>query len=195
MRKIIFAALAMPAMTYAAGAHAATVIVDQSNLGDATREFSNFFSLGQSFTPTATSISFASFQLRASGTAAITVQLYEGAGFSGALLGTSDAVTINTTLAMTQFTFAPITLTPGQLYTLRLSSSTGTFAARATENLYARGDYYNASGVPATAFIDLIFSEGYSSAVPEPASWAMMISGFGLVGAAVRRRKVAMSLA
>jgi hypothetical protein len=29
--------------------------------------------------------------------------------------------------------------------------------------------------------------------VPEPASWAMMIAGFGLVGAAMRRRKVALA--
>jgi hypothetical protein len=27
-----------------------------------------------------------------------------------------------------------------------------------------------------------------AAAVPEPASWAMMISGFGLVGGAMRRR-------
>ena len=31
------------------------------------------------------------------------------------------------------------------------------------------------------------------AAVPEPASWAMMIGGFGLVGAATRRRKLAAS--
>jgi hypothetical protein len=29
--------------------------------------------------------------------------------------------------------------------------------------------------------------------VPEPATWAMMIAGFGLVGAAMRRRKVALA--
>ena len=34
-----------------------------------------------------------------------------------------------------------------------------------------------------------------TAAVPEPASWAMMISGFGLVGAAMRRRKGAVSVA
>lgn len=33
------------------------------------------------------------------------------------------------------------------------------------------------------------------SAVPEPATWAMMIAGFGLVGSAMRRRKIAMSFA
>ena len=31
--------------------------------------------------------------------------------------------------------------------------------------------------------------------VPEPASWTLMIAGFGLVGATLRRRKVAVSLA
>lgn len=33
----------------------------------------------------------------------------------------------------------------------------------------------------------------YSGAVPEPASWAMMIAGFGLTGAAMRRRRVAVA--
>jgi hypothetical protein len=30
---------------------------------------------------------------------------------------------------------------------------------------------------------------GIPSGVPEPASWAMLIGGFGLTGAAMRRRK------
>ncbi|WP_253717023.1 PEPxxWA-CTERM sorting domain-containing protein [Sphingomonas sp. AP4-R1] len=38
------------------------------------------------------------------------------------------------------------------------------------------------------------FNEG-ASAVPEPASWAMMIGGFGLVGAAMRRRRVSVRFA
>lgn len=33
------------------------------------------------------------------------------------------------------------------------------------------------------------------SAVPEPATWAMMIAGFGLVGSALRRRKTAVAFA
>jgi hypothetical protein len=33
------------------------------------------------------------------------------------------------------------------------------------------------------------FKIGVSSAIPEPANWAMMIAGFGLVGAAMRRRR------
>jgi hypothetical protein len=37
------------------------------------------------------------------------------------------------------------------------------------------------------------FSVG--AAVPEPATWAMMITGFGLAGAAIRRRRTAFSVA
>ena len=33
------------------------------------------------------------------------------------------------------------------------------------------------------------------SAVPEPASWAMMIAGFGLAGAALRRRGTIVAIA
>lgn len=38
----------------------------------------------------------------------------------------------------------------------------------------------------------LTFTEG-SGAVPEPQSWAMLIAGFGLVGAAMRRRSAAVA--
>lgn len=34
------------------------------------------------------------------------------------------------------------------------------------------------------------FTVNVSGAVPEPASWALMIAGFGLTGAAMRRRRV-----
>ena len=33
-----------------------------------------------------------------------------------------------------------------------------------------------------------------AGAVPEPATWAMMLMGFGLVGGAMRRRKVSTSV-
>jgi PEP-CTERM motif len=39
-----------------------------------------------------------------------------------------------------------------------------------------------------------IGSEGSIAAVPEPASWALMIAGFGLVGSAMRRRKPSVSV-
>ncbi|MDO9430985.1 MAG: PEPxxWA-CTERM sorting domain-containing protein [Phenylobacterium sp.] len=35
-----------------------------------------------------------------------------------------------------------------------------------------------------------LLSESVTSAVPEPATWAMMITGFGLAGTAIRRRRM-----
>lgn len=40
-----------------------------------------------------------------------------------------------------------------------------------------------------------LFDREFNSAVPEPASWAMMIMGFGLTGAFARRRRAALSVA
>ena len=42
---------------------------------------------------------------------------------------------------------------------------------------------------------DLLILARFTSAVPEPATWLMMIMGFGLVGVASRRRKQVSSLA
>jgi len=52
---------------------------------------------------------------------------------------------------------------------------------------------FNAAGIAAInaagdAGGPFTFGGSISTAVPEPGSWAMMIAGFGLVGAAVRRR-------
>jgi len=46
----------------------------------------------------------------------------------------------------------------------------------------------------ATDLSDL-FKPGAIGGVPEPASWALMLGGFGLVGGAIRRRKVALTFA
>ncbi|HEY9234280.1 MAG TPA: PEPxxWA-CTERM sorting domain-containing protein, partial [Phenylobacterium sp.] len=42
---------------------------------------------------------------------------------------------------------------------------------------------------------DIPFSHVTGGAVPEPATWAMMITGFGLAGAAIRRRRGALAVA
>jgi hypothetical protein len=50
-------------------------------------------------------------------------------------------------------------------------------------NYGAAGGNFNASG-----------SGTFAGAVPEPATWAMMIAGFGLVGAAARRRRMTVAV-
>jgi len=49
----------------------------------------------------------------------------------------------------------------------------------------------NATGyLPRSSGVEVIATTG---AVPEPANWAMLVAGFGLVGAAARRRKAAVA--
>lgn len=38
-----------------------------------------------------------------------------------------------------------------------------------------------------------VFSLGNAGVIPEPATWAMLIAGFGLVGASLRRRRLALA--
>jgi hypothetical protein len=45
------------------------------------------------------------------------------------------------------------------------------------------------------AFDNITFGSEIAGGVPEPASWAMMIGGLGLVGGAMRRRRTAVSFA
>ncbi|MEP6786540.1 MAG: PEPxxWA-CTERM sorting domain-containing protein [Sphingomonadales bacterium] len=42
---------------------------------------------------------------------------------------------------------------------------------------------------------DFTFDVSNNGGVPEPATWAMMLAGFGVVGAAMRRRRVTVSFA
>ena len=44
-------------------------------------------------------------------------------------------------------------------------------------------------------FVDQVNPVSSVGAVPEPATWAMMIVGFGLVGGALRRRRPQLSAA
>jgi hypothetical protein len=52
----------------------------------------------------------------------------------------------------------------------------------------------NNAGIFGTRLTDgpssLVFSGSFTQAVPEPANWVMLITGFGLVGAAARRRRM-----
>ena len=86
-------------------------------------------------------------------------------GMTSQLVG-NYAAAVGGWVSRTSSSFA---LVNGQSYTLR-------FTGLATSD--------------ATAFIDNVaLNVTPSAAVPEPASWAMLIAGFGLVGAAARRRR------
>jgi len=56
----------------------------------------------------------------------------------------------------------------------------------------AAGSPFTGGGNANTGLIEIVDNVTYAAgggAVPEPAAWALMISGFGLAGAALRRRR------
>lgn len=152
--------------------------------------------VGQSFTPTQSTINAATFSLYlASGnTTSSTVQLqvYSGPGFTGTLLATGTPVTFtNTTAQIIELTLpTPLVLTPGQTYTLRALTTAGNYAYNySTTDAYAGGTRFFANGNGAGAG-DVVFAEGFDAAVgvPEPATWAAGALTFAAAGCALRRR-------
>lgn len=71
----------------------------------------------------------------------------------------------------------------GQYWTNPNYAKFTTFLGAGSYSINVVGD--GVGGVPAGLALRL------DSAVPEPTSWAMLIAGFGLVGAAARRRRTA----
>lgn len=53
--------------------------------------------------------------------------------------------------------------------------------------------FFQSTGAAALRANQLAFAAGQGGTVPEPASWAMLIAGFGLVGASLRRRRMAVA--
>lgn len=98
-----------------------------------------------------------------------TIGLYSGLGDTGTMLETG---TINPRAAGTEMAYLDQYSLDAGTYTIAYSGS--------------------AVGVPASIGSSITFAAG---AVPEPATWAMMITGFGLVGGMARSRKVRAALA
>jgi hypothetical protein len=67
-----------------------------------------------------------------------------------------------------------------------------TFTASSTSQLLSFLSIGTPSGLPPVALLDSVSLQG---AVPEAATWGMFICGFGLIGAAARRRRASMHCA
>ena len=69
-------------------------------------------------------------------------------------------------------------------------SDPGTYSHYGVTSSNGIGGFSFTGGASGNTSIDNIVVNG-GSAVPEPATWTLMIGGFGLAGAALRRRRVA----
>lgn len=188
MKKIFLSAIALGAMSIAMPASAATMLV---SLGTPlTAGVSQSFSFGGS-----------TFTFGGSGSSSVTVQNSVGAaiqafgGFAGFALTPSASFTNRGTVTYgpigtqyASFTSPTIDSSISQQSFVGLRANDGTnnffgFAYLSGRTLVGYG-YESVANAGVTATVIKA-----TSAVPEPASWAMMIGGFGLVGLAMRRRK------
>jgi hypothetical protein len=93
----------------------------------------------------------------------------------------------------------PSTVPCSDALSVSILAGSGTFTANGTEYTLFIDGFRNEAGTFSSLFIgdedtattaSIVgrFAPAVAGAVPEPASWAMMVGGFGLLGAAMRRR-------
>ena len=174
MRKSVLAALAAGAMALAGGAtsaNAASVVqgVTPAVLAPPASALFGANVTGTAGTNTAIDDSF-TFNL-VNGPAMADAQV------STILLGANDidftSITLDSIYAFTQTSFDPMTETWALVTPVVLNSGSHTIQVVGTLH-GATGSYVGTLNV---------------AAVPEPATWAMMLLGFGAMGVAIRRRR------
>jgi hypothetical protein len=152
---------------------------DQTNtlppLGMLSHNLVNFSPLGQSFTPTMTSLNFVNL-LTENGSATVKVNIRLGS-ISGAIVGTSQPTDIpfSVSPSVSSFRFSPpVTLTRGDVYVIEPFVVCGNTLIGSTDaNKYRSGNQI--LGGVAQTNTDLWFQEGIS--VPERGGWLLVRTG------------------
>jgi hypothetical protein len=213
--KSVFAAAVLAATCVAVPAHAGDISVISGTTGARATTLYNG-PIGQSFTSidsTLTSIGF-QFQLfnTSNANTPFTLQLLNGSGLGGTQIYSTQFTlpTVIPTSGLNWFdvSLANVGVTIGNVYTAVLSNSSLRYGvvfgpevniytgqvlggdAYAGGQAFGVQSYPNCPNTPASA-CDLNFrvhGTTATAAVPEPATWGMIILGFGAMAGAVRRR-------
>ncbi|OYU14627.1 MAG: hypothetical protein CFE37_09835 [Alphaproteobacteria bacterium PA4] len=209
------AKLALSAVAFAlAGPVAAAAVVDQAQLqfstgipfGYVSGSYVSNANIGQSYTAGIKG-KLDSISMYCNGICSIdqlgntlTLDLYKGGNLlSTATLNTTngEADTTKPGYSILRFSFANagIAQLVGQSYTFVLGTVTGPGDIKERGTMAFDGNAYLGGAALPDSFYgntpgrDLMFkTEVMAGSVPEPASWALLIMGFGLTGAAMRRR-------
>ncbi len=217
MNKIfVAAALAAAVPTLApTAADAATIQVVSGSGARSTTLFNG--PVGQSFTSIDSTLTSVGFQFQLFNTpqanTPFTLQLLNGSGLGGTQIY-STQFTLPDTIPISglnwyDFSLPNVAVNTGSAYTFVLSNSSLRYGVVLGPDIniftgvplsgdaYAGGQafgvqsYPNCPNTPSSA-CDLNFRVSgttATAAVPEPASWAMMLGGFALLGGALRRRR------
>lgn len=212
-KRLVAIAVAFAALGVTASQAATTVVTGGTGLRSA--QIAAFGPIGQSFTAIDSELTSFGFQIQTlnpgSAVGPITLTLRAGSGLGGAVLATRALTPVGVPAGRVptwiDFDFTGTMLDIGQSYTALLSTTSSRFAMVFGPDIniftgqplggdaYAGGEAISnrALAAPCTAGgicdANFRFSGVTAAAVPEPASWAMLIAGFGLVGGTLRRRR------
>lgn len=194
MSKRLKTSLIAASLLSAAAANAAIVIDQSDNTNNAFMAAFSQTDLAQSFIQSATNITGAGIFLR-SGVGSsdnVTISLWTALPNVAGATQLATGSVVGTQGSWADVSWAPVTLTAATQYFLVFSGNRTLGIAGDVSNTYAFGNVFANGGYGSFGGYDYTFrtySDNALGAVPEPASWALMVAGFGLAGIAMRRRR------
>lgn len=211
MKRLAFAALFAAASLAPGIASAAPITVNSGTRGVTIGGMSG--PVGQSFVASDALLTSFGFQFAVANNvpdAGVSFSLLSGAGLAGPVITTRSATLSGLsgrTPVFYDFDLTGTVLTIGQSYTALVSSSSTRLALifgpnLGTSGVPVSGDAYAAGALLSTRPIDSYCSTSgacdanfrtnavaVAAAVPEPATWAMLLIGFAMVGGSARYRR------
>lgn len=207
MRKVLFVGIATAALAAAMPAAASVSVTGVPNStvtsGTVIESFANGGGNGTTFgTPVNTTGTVKTYNQNTGGVAVI------GTGQNvGEFLGIAgnSSYTINVPAGTTIFSFLVGTLDYYNTVVLNTTTGSHTYTGTQLQTILGGIDHgsltFNFSG--GESLLNAVFSstqvafeiDQISAAAPEPATWGMMILGFGFAGASLRRRKRKLAIA
>jgi len=179
--------LAAAAVSVSTAAHAA-LVVDQAQLeNDAGIAGLSGAPAGQTFETSASNIAGGGFFL--ANTIGTDLSFIIGLWDGSTQLASGGVTLADNEPQWAEAFWTPVMATTGVTYRLTIDLDGATYAgvAGTLSDSYAFGTYF--AGDTELAQFDATFrTYTQTAAIPEPSTWALMIGGFGLAGAALRRR-------